>query len=352
MLEAANTTNTNEPIEGFMVRGTAWLLGSLVLIEIATWIIMLRIGEIGAFDLWLLPAFALVFAIMFVLLRQQPQRVNLIQRIMLGLIGCYELIDLISSGLPEVQSQNAIGVGMVWFPGTIVTAFVILRHNLATRLSVMYMLIALGLGIFFFRDGINAAQFNALLQFYASNLAILGVSSVFGYMRNQYLNLRSMAYTDTLTGIINRRAMLEHLETARSNNAPFSVLMIDIDEFKRVNDTHGHPVGDQVLREMALVLEGHTRTSDRIARWGGEEFLILAIGSNITQSQQLAGRLLEAVQAANVGGLGLTVSIGVSEFRAGSTIESVISMADVALYQAKAAGKNRSEIAQRATRET
>ena len=96
---------------------------------------------------------------------------------------------------------------------------------------------------------------------------------------------------------------------------------------------------------MALTLESHTRKSDWIARWGGEEFLVLTLGSSLNQAQGLADRLLEAVRGANIAGLGLTVSIGISERRAGSTLETIISMADVALYQAKNAGRNRTEIA-------
>jgi diguanylate cyclase len=338
-------SGNHEPFEAFMVRATVWLLGGISALELTTWIILIRLGQINTIDFWLLPSLASVFLVMLGLLLHQPQRVKLIHQIMFAGICCYELLDLYSSGLPEVSSQNAIGVGMVWFPVTTVIAFLILRHQLAARLSTIYVLISLLLGFVHFRDGINPTQINAMLQFYASNLTILGVSWVFGHMRNQYLTMRTMAYTDTLTGLLNRRAMTDHLETAQAGNTPYCLLVIDIDEFKRVNDTFGHPVGDQVLREMALTLENHTRGSDRIARWGGEEFLVLAHGSSILQAQQLADRLLEAVRTANIAGLGLTVSIGISERRAGSTLETIISMADVALYQAKAAGRNRKEIA-------
>jgi diguanylate cyclase len=346
MFEIDSKPSGNEPFEAFMVRATAWLLGGISTLEIATWIILNRLGQINTVDFWLLPSLAGMFLIMLGLLLHRPQRVKLIHRIMLAGICCYELLDLYSSGLPEVSHQNAIGVGMVWFPVTTVIAFVILRNQLATRLSTAYILISLLLGLAYFRNGINPTQINAMLQFYASNLAILGVSWVFGHMRNQYLTMRTMAYTDTLTGLLNRRAMNDHLETAHADNTPYCLLVIDIDEFKRVNDTFGHPVGDQVLREMALTLENHTRGSDRIARWGGEEFLILAHGSSVLQAQGLADRLLEAVRTANIAGLGLTVSIGISERRAGSTLEAIISMADVALYQAKNAGRNRTKIAQ------
>jgi diguanylate cyclase (GGDEF)-like protein len=338
-------SGNREPFEAFMVRATAWLLGGIAILEMATWIILNWLGQINTIDFWLLPSLASIFVIMLGLLLHRPQRVKTIHGIMLAGICCYELLDLYSSGLPEVRNQNAIGVGMVWFPVTTVIAFLILRHQLAARLSTVYLLLSFVLGVLYFQNGINPTQINAMLQFYASNLAILGISWVFGHMRNQYLTMRTMAYTDSLTGLLNRRAMTDNLETAHTDNAPYCLLLIDIDEFKRVNDTFGHPVGDQVLREMALTLENHTRGSDKIARWGGEEFLILTTGSGMAQAQGLADRLLEAVRSANIAGLGLTVSIGLSERRAGSTLETIISMADVALYQAKNAGRNRTEIA-------
>jgi diguanylate cyclase len=347
MLEIDSQPGGNhEPFGAFIVRATAWLLGGISILQVSTWIVLIRLRQINTVDSWLLPSLAGTFLVLLGLLLHRPQRVKLIHHIMFAGICCYELLDLYSSGLPEVSNQNAIGVGMVWFPVTTVIAFLILRHQLAARLSTVYLLISLLLGIVYFRDGINPTQINAMLQFYTSNLAILGVSWVFGHMRNQYLTMRTMAYSDTLTGLLNRRAMTEHLEAAHADNTPYCLLVIDIDEFKRVNDTFGHPVGDQVLREMALTLENYTRGSDRIARWGGEEFLILALGSGMTQAQGLADRLLGAVRAANIAGLGLTVSIGISERRSSSTLETVISMADVALYQAKNAGRNRTEIAQ------
>jgi diguanylate cyclase (GGDEF)-like protein len=346
MPEFDQNTSNHESFERFMVRATAWLLGTLSLIEILTWSILYNIGKLGAPDVWLLPTLAAVFLTFTGLILYRPQFLKLVQRTSLGGLALYELIDLISSGLPEVQSQNAIGVGMVWFPGAIVTAFMVLQHRLAGRLGMVYILIGIGLGFSHFRAGINAAQFNALLQFYASNIGILAVSWVFGHMRSQFLEMRTLAYTDTLTGLLNRRAMIDHLEMAYADHTPFCLLIIDLDEFKRVNDTFGHPVGDQVLREMALTLESHTRKSDLIARWGGEEFLVLTLGSSLIQAQQLADRLLEAVRAANIAGLGLTISIGISERRSDLTLEATISMADVALYQAKNAGRNRTEVAQ------
>jgi diguanylate cyclase len=346
MFEIDSQPSANrEPFEAFMVRATAWLLGGISVLEVGTWIILNRLGQINTIDFFLLPALASTFLVMLGLLLHRPQRVKLVHRIMLAGICFYELLDLYSSGLPEVRTQNAVGVGMVWFPVTTVIAFLILRHQLAARLSTIYVLISLVLGVLYFRDGINPTQINAMLQFYASNIAILCISWVFGHMRNQYLEMRTMAYTDALTGLLNRRAMNDHLETGHADNTPFCLLVIDIDEFKRVNDAFGHPVGDQVLREMALTLDSHTRKSDRIARWGGEEFLVLTLDSDMAQAQGLADRLLEAVRGANIAGLGLTISIGISERRVGSTLESIIGMADVALYQAKAAGRNRTEIA-------
>ena len=119
-----------------MVRATAWLIGAISVLEITTWIIMIRLGQINTVDLWLLPSLASMFLIVLGSLLHKPQRIKTVHRIVLAGICCYELLDLYASGLPEVSQQNAIGVGMVWFPVTTVIAFLILRHRFAARLKI------------------------------------------------------------------------------------------------------------------------------------------------------------------------------------------------------------------------
>ena len=115
-----------------------------------------------------------------------------------------------------------------------------------------------------------------MLQFYLANTSILGMLWILGRFRQSYSRMHQIAHTDSLTGIVNRRSMQIQLERALSSGMSFGVLLADVDHFKRINDQYGHAMGDQVLRELAFVLENYTRQSDIVSRWGGEEFLILA----------------------------------------------------------------------------
>ncbi len=152
-----------------------------------------------------------------------------------------------------------------------------------------------------------------------------------------------MAVTDPLTGLRNRRYVLRHLDgLLRGGEA--SVLMVDLDRFKPINDTHGHNVGDAALREVSARLRASLRASDVVARWGGEEFLVVLAGAPAEYTALVADRLREAVGGTPilVGPITLvaTCSVGGAVAPAGSTPDMVIGAADAALYRAKSAGRN------------
>ena len=161
--------------------------------------------------------------------------------------------------------------------------------------------------------------------------------------------LKRLATTDPLTGAFNRRhymeLMLREQRRAERYNAVFSVLMIDIDHFKRVNDTYGHQIGDQAIQAMAGACQKALRPTDLLARYGGEEFIITLTHTDQPGAAKVAERLREAVSEINLqteqGVLKITISIGVSTFFKRSLLEEIIGRADQALYQAKSAGRNR-----------
>ena len=165
------------------------------------------------------------------------------------------------------------------------------------------------------------------------------------------LRLEALARTDPLTQLLNRRALLHQLATeverTRRYNAPLSILMIDVDEFKEVNDTHGHLAGDQVLVEVALLLARTARSVDSVARYGGDEFVIAVPETGEAGAIAFAERLRDKIQshAFDVGKgepLKVTVSIGVADFPEAKveTAEDLLDCADQALYRAKAGGRN------------
>ena len=163
------------------------------------------------------------------------------------------------------------------------------------------------------------------------------------------------ALVDGLTGLANRRAASDalHAEAARAERleTQLSVVLGDLDEFKEVNDLHGHAVGDEVLRVVAEVLRETLRESDVTGRWGGEEFLLLLPGANEEGAAQLAERVRVALAARSipsVPGLRVTASFGVAEYAGETNPEQLLEAADGALYRAKRAGKDRVERAARA----
>ena len=161
--------------------------------------------------------------------------------------------------------------------------------------------------------------------------------------------LAQLARTDALTGMLNRRAMQEHLEREillmSRGGACFSVLLIDLDDFKGVNDRYGHRAGDQVLIHLSTVLSRHLRVSDVQARWGGEEFMVLFSGTACEAALNVANklRLRFAEHPAIIDGREISVTFtgGVVEAVEHDTVDTLFARADTALYQGKNAGRNR-----------
>lgn len=165
-------------------------------------------------------------------------------------------------------------------------------------------------------------------------------------------NLKHMSFLDPLTDLFNRRKVNKYIDEHHSlferYGDTYSVIMIDIDHFKSINDTYGHNVGDTVLKELAKVLRDSVRHTDHAARWGGEEFLILCPKTTLEHAAILAEMLREKVAAHPFETLVcITASFGVAEVRPGDTIDTLIQRADVALYAAKESGRNRVSIAEK-----
>ncbi len=158
--------------------------------------------------------------------------------------------------------------------------------------------------------------------------------------------LKRMAITDDLTGVFNRRKLEEvmNLEMDRANRTgqDLSVLMVDIDHFKAVNDTHGHQAGDDVLIEITKLSKNSLRESDYVIRYGGEEFLVCMPETSLEEAAQIAERLRRVVAEHTFDTVGhITISIGVSGYDKGESQETFIKRADQKLYDAKQSGRNR-----------
>ncbi len=158
---------------------------------------------------------------------------------------------------------------------------------------------------------------------------------------------------DPMTGLANRRGIMEMIEQefsrAHRHQRSASIIMADLDNFKKVNDTHGFNTGDDVLVEVSRVLKSCLRNEDICSRWGGEEFLVLLPETSLDGALAVANKIRESVAMtefkANRPGIQITVSLGVCEYRTEQSFHEAISRADQALHQAKMGGRNRANVA-------
>ena len=157
------------------------------------------------------------------------------------------------------------------------------------------------------------------------------------------LKLQQLATTDSLTGLKNRRYLedkLEELLVQAKDGREIAVLILDIDHFKKVNDTYGHQTGDDVLQELAARLKGKVGSAGIVARLGGEEFVVVMPDANVEKGLAMGTALCAHMQSVKWVHVPVTVSIGVAAYVQGDEVVSLLSRADAFLYKAKAAGRN------------
>jgi diguanylate cyclase (GGDEF)-like protein/PAS domain S-box-containing protein len=177
-------------------------------------------------------------------------------------------------------------------------------------------------------------------------------NTVFLTARHPTSERQQITDLDPLTNLGNRRfsevSLGAAVQTYEQWAEPFGVLLIDVDDFKFVNDTYGHDIGDQMLKVVADTLKYSVRTSDYVGRWGGEEFLVVLYEVSGTQIKTIAEKLRRLVEHNSLitekGEIGVTISIGGTLAQPGDTLRSILARADQALSQSKQAGKNRSTI--------
>ncbi len=184
---------------------------------------------------------------------------------------------------------------------------------------------------------------------------IASLSSQVESLQEELQSAKEESMRDGLTGVNNRRAFDRYIKDLVDQNivrrAGFAVLLLDIDDFKRINDSYGHPVGDRVLLALANACRQMIRSDDFLARYGGEEFVLLLPGASRGNAVKKARHLCEAIAKTHYTldddnadrTLSITISIGVSAYVRGDSVEALLAKADKALYQAKADGKNRVE---------
>lgn len=216
------------------------------------------------------------------------------------------------------------------------------------------LFLGLGLWSFLLLGGVLAmaafpAGANAVLQYQAAGAATLALGYLLGLHRNWYAEAQREASFDALTGLPNRRQMqrvLEHLHAqGEREGRGFAVVLYDFDDFKRINDTLGHWVGDEVLVTAARALGAAVREGDWMGRWGGEEFLLVLPGANLERARRQALRLSARLKSLEIRGVRLSASFGVACWQPGESLPELLARVDRAMYAAKTKGKGRVEVA-------
>lgn len=279
-------------------------------------------------------------------------RMVVLESILFSGVSLMVIASLAYSALKVTEHDilNLTGLGY-WTPVLYTLAFLI--FGVRTGRTIALMLYALLLGVWgsevFFSQSGDIFERSILFQLFASNALLLLLLYGFGVLvklqAQQAARYAHDAYTDVLTDLPNRRSLYtrltRELERAERYQRTFSVILIDLDHFKSVNDSCGHSVGDQVLAEFALLLREQLRKPDSAGRWGGEEFLLLLPELPLAGALEVAERFRQTLEAHPFPhGEPLTASFGVAETVAGERLELLLARADRALYKAKAQGRN------------
>ncbi len=347
----------NTQYSNFRLRALPAVLLIASLVVVVMWYQEGRLGLLTAVDRIAYPIMLTTTLLCSVLLKLRPEWLRQVVGVAfavytLHILGVYyeEVHHRINGDLINHYDLMVI---IVWLPLGYVSGFVFFSPQRALWVALaFYAAVALPqLAVLFIStDSIERQIAIAILL--AQPLYIAALWGVVLLKRDasgsheMATSMNRLANVDALTGVANRYAMTRVLEAvARSEHTtrqPVAMVIFDVDHFKRINDTHGHMVGDMVLLRLASEARKHQRSSDLLARWGGEEFMILAYNETPEQAVQMAERLrreLEAISHPQVGRV--TVSMGVTTLRLNEDMDRLIHRADLALYQAKSCGRNR-----------
>jgi diguanylate cyclase (GGDEF)-like protein len=311
---------------------------------LVSWLVQPRVGITGGRAI--APLFlSVLFTVTGVLLYRKKLTSSVVWFISLliaAIFGAYTI------SIALYLQQNSLGMVpfAYWMPVIYASSHFCLRFRGAIVFSIFtWLLLACGLTMaaLLRTRPIDAIEFNHIIQFLMSGVMFIVIFSVYGVMRDSYQKANIQASQDSLTRLLNRRGLAPIL-AEHHRKGKLSVIIIDIDHFKAINDQHGHGVGDTVLQEVAFTLDNTLGNGYHIGRWGGEEFVVV-LPDPIAEAQVVAERLRHTVGQARFAGLAITVSIGVTSLNTGEGLEAVLERSDQALYHAKNTGRNRVVVA-------
>jgi len=294
------------------------------------------------FHLYILPPF--LFLIFFLSFKPRAIKVMVILLILAPIIATIGNLIIVSN--IELQALRLTEVYLILF-------WIFTVSGLTLRLaiisgSITFLLIFI-VTSFYYEMSTENYVMHCFWMISAYSFGLLSAYLLEHSNRSLFINeekLKQLAVTDKLTGLYNRTKLDEVLreELARSKRyqKPFGLVLLDFDYFKEVNDTYGHQVGDETLKEIAKLITDHLRSTDKAVRWGGEEFILIYMGTDKEEVLKLAESLRQKIAAYTFKRVGTrTASFGVTLCQDDDTIDTIVQRADQALYEAKDNGRNK-----------
>ncbi|GGR79555.1 GGDEF domain-containing protein [Deinococcus sedimenti] len=296
-------------------------------------------------DVWALPALVLTLLVLRVMLGQATVSIGTAVHVTFISTATYVLLALNHQFSVLTVQSMALMENTYWFAVIYVAAFLVYEPRkavgaagvilgLATFICVLNMLLVVP----------PAARLQLLgpcAQFLLVGAVLTLIQATLGVQRTQFQAARAAALTDPLTGLANRRAAEERLTRLTQNAETYTLILFDLDHFKRVNDMHGHAMGDLVLRGVADVARRHLPEGSLMARWGGEEFLLILPEQRDKHLRPMLDRLRADLRHHRYGTVnGVTACFGVATASPAEDPTAVVERADLAMYRVKQQGRN------------
>ncbi|AWN23407.1 hypothetical protein DKM44_09335 [Deinococcus irradiatisoli] len=318
----------------------------LVTLVAALLALLLQRGHIDPLDRAALPTIAVSMLVMEVCLRLHWLTLSQAANTTYFFCSAY-LLALFHHQFSSFAPQyHMLSEGVLWFPALYMMAFVQWRARQAAQVVAGLLLTTLVIAAFhlipLWQSGhLSERLLASTTQFFLSGTLISLIQYLVASARQHYDELRRLAFLDSLTGLPNRRAAQSILETLDASQQPYAVVIFDLDFFKQVNDRHGHAEGDRVLTQAAQLTGQHLAAPRLLARWGGEEFLMILPSTSAEEARQTAERARSNLAAYSFTTGQVTASFGAAMLGANDNHVQLLGRADHALRQAKASGRNR-----------
>jgi diguanylate cyclase (GGDEF)-like protein len=348
-------TNTENILEGLKIKIYLFILPFIILATGIGWGMDFFLSDQPiTFDSYLFPILDLwlLYCFIYILVKRKfPRTLEIISLSIVIFVYFFWFANTMKINILRGSISGGLGEFTNWVPLFFLVVYLIFDQKMALLISTIIFsaTVAIGVGMnLYYKQHFQLQTYDSLIQFYISNavyVLALYYLQRFKMAFKENEAMQHLANTDYLTNLPNRRHVEKKLGDNIKSNNPFSVILLDIDHFKDINDTYGHDTGDVVLREFAHLIQDNIRDKDVVGRWGGEEFIIIANDLDGKQAVIFSNRIRKLIEEKTFSHREpITSSFGVAEYNQKDRLQDVLKRADVALYKAKENGRNNVEI--------